>query len=215
MNKRYKLLKDSIELKKDDIFISKGSGGGHHYVLETNDTISLMPRLVENNPDWFSPLPSEPIQEDKPFTSLWYTGRKEANYVFNNPVDTPTKEKIDNAILNVLNGEDKGWGEWHTISQVSKEPFIQLSKSQLDGMMENVFNAARETDLSLGSWLGHLQMKEKATLIYKTKYATFDDYRKSLPENNQQPTPEQPKQQDVLFTTEDGVEYRYMKCTMR
>jgi len=70
------------------------------------------------------------------------------------------------------------------------------TQSEVDAMMEKVWNAAREIDVT---------QYKGVDILKKLVYQTFEDYRKST--TNPAP-PIQEEKKDVLFTTEDGVDIK-------
>jgi len=126
------------------------------------------------------PTPS-PKEEGRLFQSCWFK-TKEVNFIFATPIEDYRKELVEYYVNKALKIKMK---ESDSSESVNINDFIKgdrlYTQSEVDAMMEKAFNAARETDVSNGSWLGHLQTKEGATLVYKTKYPTFSDYKKLNP----------------------------------
>lgn len=64
MNKRYKLLKNLPDANAGTIFTWDNNYGGYVYVDKTGseDGCLMFSRSVENNPEWFAPIPEQKEQ---------------------------------------------------------------------------------------------------------------------------------------------------------
>ena len=158
--KRYRLLKDLPRTKAGAIVEANTYGipvtaeqvKHSNWPLFYSEGGSMMNEFIPisylSNPEWFSPVPEheQPSRvevRDIGIDNYFYMGEDTGHYVFSlsQPISKDKFPAIKKAIEDVLNDSLLKQPD---ISMGMSEPYIQLTKEQLDGMIENVFNAARK-----------------------------------------------------------------------
>lgn len=189
--KKYKLLKDLPDCAAGTIFTFDGDDSYDYEYTQYKDVKSwYKENVVENNPEWFSPIEEELPSKDKNI-DLYFSKHSDEKfyrlYAVGKDFDMIKATKILEQVLNSNNeGDGSGiirvaeahWKEIHKLLDKYEKEMGAIIEEKIYAGMENVFNAARE-----GIKGGYADERN----FHGKYYRTFKDYKNSLPENKSLP----------------------------